>query len=237
MDGMTTHPSSTWLTAERYLELLRREGELLLSVAESSMHLSVPTCPGWTVDDVVFHTGSVYAHKVSSLRLGRRAGEGESSAPPDDADFDADLAWCHAMLHEVAAELAARPPEAPAMPWGDEPKTVAFWQRRMALETAVHRADVEAAKGVITPIDADLALDGIDEVLHVMLTGAGVTTVDGPIVDGERVLVTNSGTSVSGGASDLLLWLWGRAGDHAVMVAGDANAAADLRRALQAATQ
>ena len=35
----------------------------------------------------------------------------------------------------------------------------------------MHRADVEAAAGTVTPVDRELALDGIDEVLLMMLAG------------------------------------------------------------------
>ena len=42
----------------------------------------------------------------------------------------------------------------------------------MAHETAVHRVDAEQSHDVVTPIDARLATDGIDEILRVMLAGA-----------------------------------------------------------------
>ena len=41
----------------------------------------------------------------------------------------------------------------------------------MALEVAVHRYDAELAHDEVTPIPDDLALDGVDEVLRVMLAG------------------------------------------------------------------
>jgi hypothetical protein len=104
----------------------------------------------------------------------------------------------------------------------------------MALETAVHRADVESAVGPVTPIDADLALDGIDELLHVMLADAGIEDVPGPVVGAGRVRVDIAGTSVSAGASDLLLWLWGRTPEGTIEVIGDE---AGLRELLRGATQ
>ena len=41
----------------------------------------------------------------------------------------------------------------------------------MALEAAVHRYDAELAHRDPTPVADDLAVDGIDEVLRVMLAG------------------------------------------------------------------
>jgi hypothetical protein len=42
-------------------------------------------------------------------------------------------------------------------------RPAAFWARRMAHETAVHRADGQIATGRAPVIDADIAADGIDE--------------------------------------------------------------------------
>ena len=44
-------------------------------------------------------------------------------------------------------------------------QTVGFWYRRMALETVVHRVDVETGFGVPRAVNAELAVDGIDEVV------------------------------------------------------------------------
>jgi hypothetical protein len=104
----------------------------------------------------------------------------------------------------------------------------------MAHETAVHRADVESASGPITPIPADLAVDGIDELLRVMLADVGIEDVVGPVHEGGRVQVVVAGTTVMGGASDLLLWLWGRAPAGDVVLTGDEDG---LRELLRSATQ
>ena len=130
------------------------------------------------------------------------------------------------LLHRLAADLARLAPDEPAWTWWEPDQTAGFWQRRMALETAVHRADVESAVGPVTPIDADLALDGIDELLHVMLADAGIEDVPGPVVGAGSVRVDIAGTSVSAGASDLLLWLWGRTPAGPVEVSGGRGRAA-----------
>ena len=59
----------------------------------------------------------------------------------------------------------------PAWSWWEPDQTVGFWYRRMALETVVHRVDVETQFGPPSAIDAALAVDGIDEVLTLMLAG------------------------------------------------------------------
>ncbi len=221
----------TRLTATRYLDLLREEGERLLAAAEGVMDRPVPACEGWLVRDVVEHVGMVYGHKVAALELGHRPEPGDWRGPDPGSD---DIQWCHGLLHRLAADLALASPEDPAWTWWEPDQTAGFWQRRMAQETAVHRADVESASGPITPIDADLAVDGVDEVLHVMLADAGIEDVLGPVVEAGVVRVGIAGTSVTGGASDLLLWLWGRTPTGPVEVTGDARG---LRELLRGATQ
>ena len=59
-------------------------------------------------------------------------------------------------------------------------KDVGFIQRRMAQESAVHRWDAELAVGAPNPIDADLAVDGVDEFLTLFLP-AEEESLAGPI--------------------------------------------------------
>lgn len=165
---MSTPPRSpTALTPSRLLALFRADGERLASVATAhDLTAPAPTCPGWTVGDIVTHTAAVYRRQAAVIRLGRRPAAGEWEEPPaGDASLDSFRAAHHAMLDE----LGGRNPASPAFTrWPRDP-TVAFWYRRMAHETLVHRVDVEVACGDRTPVDAALAVDGIDEVLTVFL--------------------------------------------------------------------
>ncbi len=45
------------------------------------------------------------------------------------------------------------------------PSPRAFWARRQAHETAIHRADAQSPTASMTPSDTDLAADGVDELL------------------------------------------------------------------------
>ena len=70
------------------------------------------------------------------------------------------------------------------------PDTAAFWPRRMAHETSVHRVDAQQAAGAQLPIDTALATDGVDEFLMVHfaedageLTGTGENV---PVADDRR---------------------------------------------------
>jgi uncharacterized protein (TIGR03083 family) len=127
----------------------------------------------------------------------------------------------------------------------------------MAQETAVHRVDVQSAVGDVTPVDTELAADGVDEVLDWFLVGlarhAGLGQRDGTVAvrtGGRWWRVTLAGpdtsldhepgsadATVTAEASELLLWLWGRRPRAAVDVAGDEAAVTALREALTAVTQ
>ena len=65
-------------------------------------------------------------------------------------------------------EFATRKPEDPAATWYTPNQTVGFWIRRMAQETVIHRIDAELGTGRAgRAVPADLAVDGIDELLKV----------------------------------------------------------------------
>ncbi|HEX8003870.1 MAG TPA: maleylpyruvate isomerase family mycothiol-dependent enzyme [Mycobacteriales bacterium] len=238
---------------ERFLDLLRADGDLLLLAAHRGLDPAVPSCPGWTVRDAVVHTAEVYEHKLACIAL---AGERPDPWPPSWPDRDP-LEWyadAHARLVET---LTATDPAAPSWTWWPDDRTAGFWVRRMAQETAVHRADVESAFGPVSPIDAELAVDGVDEVLAMMLAGdwsdlpqpslTGTAAVE---TGGRRwhvdlapalVTVTESGepaaATVAGEPGDVLLWLWGRAPDSAVRIDGDASSVGRFRERLALATR
>jgi uncharacterized protein (TIGR03083 family) len=90
--------------------------------------------------------------------------------PPDLSDR-APVPLLRETFARLLDELRSRGPDAPAYTWYPPDQTVGFWYRRMAQETAVHRVDVELAHEVATPVDAELATDGVDEVLALMLAG------------------------------------------------------------------
>ena len=239
---------------ERYLRLLQSDGLLLASAAAQNLTAEVPTCPGWTVADVVRHTAEVYEHKIACIGL---AGEKPEPWPPSwPVNLDP-LQWFEAAHSRLLAVLTATQDDAPSWTWLPADQTAGFWVRRMAQETAVHRVDAQSAFGAPAPVDDALALDGIDEVLHLMLAGdwsedrqegstgqvtiaeAGRTwTVS---IRPDDIDVVDEGqpadTQVSGSASDLLLWLWGRLPDTAVALSGSLAEVRTLRERLRLATQ
>lgn len=156
------------LAADEYVRALSSNGEALASAAENSLDHPVPTCPAWTVADLVEHTGWVHRHKAERVRRGGTQPPTmqywEQPKPPRDTLLE----WYREGLADLVEVLGATDPQAPAYSWAGDHR-VAFWQRRMAQETLVHRFDAEAAVDRFTPIDPVLAADGVDEFLTVFV--------------------------------------------------------------------
>lgn len=239
----------------RYLQLLAADGALLAKVAERDGSAAVPSCPGWVVRDVVRHTAQVYEHKIACVALG---GPKPDPWPPAWPADPASLDWYQDALGRVLTMLRTTDPAAPAWTWRGANRTAGFWVRRLTLETAVHRVDVELAFGEPTAVDRELAIDGIDELLDLMLAGdwsddpqpelTGAVAVATPgrtwtiRMTADRIDVADTApadvtATVWAEPSALLQWLYGRAGDHVVAVTGDPTTATKLRKRLALATQ
>jgi uncharacterized protein (TIGR03083 family) len=219
----------------------------------------VPTCPAWTVDDLRRHVAVTYLHKVETMR------RGASPDPwPPDLEGEPTPALLDRAHTELVGEFASRADGDAAPTWYDPDQSVGFWVRRMAHETVIHRVDAELAAGAErAEIPAELAADGIDEVLETFLAYASrkwpedfgdLLRDDGGVLvatGGARWLVRfGHGTvriapdtagqaqaQVSGDPAAVLLWLWRRAGDDTVRIDGDRAAAGRLREMMEAATQ
>jgi uncharacterized protein (TIGR03083 family) len=255
---------STRLPWDRYLELVESDTRRLAAVARRDLAVDVPTCPGWTVRDLVLHVAKVYLHKIACTRLGVAPKEPEEWPPPPPQGDPVD--HLEACLAELVSLLRERGPDAPSATWAPDDQTVGFWYRRMAHEAAVHRVDAEASFDQITPVASDLAVDGVDEVLHLFLGGdwsdqaddgwrgispdAGAGKVTEVIagahswrvtLQADRVdVVDGPGAAVAtigGRPSDVMLWLWRRIPVEQIEVAGDLDAVTALHDRLLLATQ
>ncbi|MCX5213736.1 maleylpyruvate isomerase family mycothiol-dependent enzyme [Kitasatospora sp. NBC_00240] len=224
---------------------LRRDAARLAAAAEHNLGAVVPSCPDWTVADLVRHTGVV--HRFWRLvAAGEIAGPGEHVEPPRPADADL-VAWFAEGAERAAATLEGLDPALPRWSWADR-KDVGFIQRRMAQETAVHAWDAVNAAGRDEAVERVLAMDGVDELLAHFLppaapaglaeAGLHLHATDGAAgeaggewtlraVDGRWLVGRLHGKGAAaarGTASDLLLLLWGRRPAERVEVFGDPDA-------------
>ncbi|MFV2172211.1 maleylpyruvate isomerase family mycothiol-dependent enzyme [Actinomadura sp. LOL_016] len=120
----------------------------------------VPTCPEWTLRDLVGHVGQGHRWAADMFRTGGTAVVDELPrvAPADQADWGA---WLRAGADETIAAQAANPGPVAHPLMGDAPS--AMWLRRMLHDTSVHHADATITAGTAFAIAPDLAADEITE--------------------------------------------------------------------------
>jgi uncharacterized protein (TIGR03083 family) len=225
-----------------HLAQLERDGRRLAD-ATTDLEADIPPCPGWTVRDVVTHTGGVHRWAASIVRDRL---DHDPTPPGQDLDQPGSrdpVEWFREGHAALVDTLRSADPDLQCYTLLPAASPRAFWARRQAHETAIHRADVESAAGAITPFPVEFAADGIDEVVNDFATlRRSFRHVDAPRTlalrpdDAEGLTVTlapdgvraNPGAdradaTVSGSASDLYLWLWNR--PAGVEVAGDQDVA------------
>ncbi|MBS4100322.1 maleylpyruvate isomerase family mycothiol-dependent enzyme [Tsukamurella paurometabola] len=145
-----------------WLAALERDGGAIAATSPERLDLDVPTCPGWTVRDLVVHLGGV--HRWAATFLAEGPDSTTRFAPiEDDAPSGAAVTgWYRDRLDGLLRELRRHAPDEPARAFIGR-VTAAFWMRRQALETAVHRWDAENAWNAAAPVESVLAGDGIEE--------------------------------------------------------------------------
>jgi uncharacterized protein (TIGR03083 family) len=152
-----------------HLDALRRQGELMASAAAAAgLAAAVPSCPPWQVKDLLRHTG--YIHRWAARHVAE--GPAEVIDGPSEAEIlrggaaDADLLdWFRAGHVALMETLASADPAVECATFMAAPSPLAFWTRRQAHETAIHRADAELAAGAAPEYPAGFAADGIDELI------------------------------------------------------------------------
>ncbi|WP_158604410.1 maleylpyruvate isomerase family mycothiol-dependent enzyme [Nocardioides mangrovicus] len=213
-----------------HVDHLEAEGARVVAAASRCTgQEAVAACPGWDVDQLLRHLATV--HEWS-----RRAVVGGGAKPPPrrplEADAPADhtslVAWYAELHRRLVDELRDADPDAACWQMWSGPDGPAYWARRQAHETAVHRIDVEIAADRPTPLDAGLAVDGIDELMmlvprllpvtephtvyHLLATDTGDSwrVVAGPELTTVERGHSAEGVQVSGSAADLYAFCWNR---------------------------
>lgn len=148
-----------------FVETLRLDGALLADAAEEAGPDSpVPACPDWQMRDLVTHVGRVHRWATEYVTKG----SDQASRPPAAPELtDAELVpWLREGHHHLVVALHTAPEDLTAWTFLPAPSPLAFWARRQAHETSVHRADAQQAAGAnLTPLPRAFAADGIDELL------------------------------------------------------------------------
>ncbi len=245
-------------TAAQFLTSIENDSKALTAAARKGLDAPVPSCPGWTVRDLVLHTGRIHWQKELIIREGAKNPDFQVGEVEDDL-----IDWFSDGASKMLAAFRSADSSDPAWTWHESDKTVGFWYRRMAHETLIHRVDGELAHGGISQIDPIIAGDGIDEALTLFIAGCpswatielgnSVIRLNTPNrswflrfgnYSGEtrsgRVLsqvpavaleseLSNWDCEVSGAAAALNLWLWGRGTSTELEISGEESLAERLR--------
>ena len=222
------------MDVDTWIDSLREEGRLLADAAAGlSPDDRVPTCPEWDVRKLVRHTGWVHRWAGAMVRDARPEPPGREVVlpggwPPDDGLVD----WFRDGHRQLVSALESAPDHLKCWTFMQAPRARAFWARRQAHETAIHRVDAELVAGAVSGFDAEHAADGIDELLVFFISrpdrgprAPEVKTLKVVASDAGRYWTVSFGPddsvghaggegpvdcTVTGRASDLYLYLWNR---------------------------
>jgi uncharacterized protein (TIGR03083 family) len=194
-------------------------GRFAAAAASGDLDAPVPTCPDWTLTDLVVHLGTVHLWAAHAVTHGTPDGDGTYDGEPAGL-----VEWYRGTARNLVDVLTSREPDAPAWTFGPV-KVAGFWRRRQVHETLVHLYDALAAVGRedAWSVGPALAWDGVDEVASFFYPRQVRLERITPLVGTLRLVPTDvdaaaleigSGDPVAeltGPSSYLLLALWKRA--------------------------
>jgi uncharacterized protein (TIGR03083 family) len=158
------------LGIDRYLDELRAQtADMAESIRAADGELRVPTCPEWTLLQLIGHLGR--ASRWAATIITSRATAPvpfeavDDREPPDDPDDRP--GWLVEGGNMLADAAAKAGPDTAVWSWSED-RTVGFWLRRILHETVIHRADAAFTVGARYAVAADLAADGISEWLGIL---------------------------------------------------------------------
>ena len=253
--GPTPEPE---LAMDEWIASIDRESRALArAMARAGLDAPVPTCPEWRVRDLLHHLGGVHrwaATHVSEARtsaMGKDEEEAAMASYPGDASLPEWFEEGHRTLCQV---LVDAPSDLRCWTFLPAPSPLAFWARRQAHETEIHRADAEFAAGSDgVSFPAGVAGDGIEEILFGFGSRPRRLRLDAeyrlaliPLDRSEGWLVhlgpsgiraqRQAGAAdcrVRGTASDLYLLLWNRLPGTALEIEGNRAALESWQRTMR----
>ncbi len=221
------------------LEVIGQAGaDVAARAGAAELSVPVPTCPGWSVADLVAHQGMVHRWAVAVLSL-----DETPVAPHEEflrtVPADQLVPWFLDGARMLVEKLRTVEPDVPATVFlQNAPPPRHFWARRQAHETTIHSVDALAGALGRPPtaseasVDRDVAVDGIDELVTGFFPRGRSKLADlGPlaiavvptdserrwtmtVADGRLTTVrehrAGAQTTLTGTAAQLYLGLWNR---------------------------
>jgi uncharacterized protein (TIGR03083 family) len=145
-------------------EIVTQTELLATDLKAADLRAPVPSCPGWSLGNLVRHIGGGHRWAEEIVRTRATAFRPDDQVRKLDGDDSAELpgAWLVEGAQQFAGTLREAGPNAELWTPFDY-GTTSFWARRFAHETLVHRADATLAAGTGFVAAQDIALDAVDE--------------------------------------------------------------------------
>jgi uncharacterized protein (TIGR03083 family) len=160
------------LAHDRYCDEIVVQTDLLRDILRGAdLSVTVPTCPDWTLGQLVRHIGGNHRALETAVRTGTAVedpvGQVPDVAGPDGDDPVALDAWLADATAGLAGTLRDAGPAVEAQVWVIR-RSTAFWARRAANDLVVHRADAAGTVRAGYAVAPDLAADAVDELLELI---------------------------------------------------------------------
>jgi uncharacterized protein (TIGR03083 family) len=139
-----------------------------------SLDVQVPTCPEWTLFDLVEHLGEGRRSWAATVAAGPAASaKSASEGPAAPREREALLAWLAASTQQLLDALRKAGPDRGCWTWwgtSQSPQTCGAVARHQLQEIAVHTYDAQVTLGAPQPLPDEVALDGVEEFLSTCCT-------------------------------------------------------------------
>lgn len=207
-------------------EIARSSARMAELITAENSDAKVPSCPQWTLLDLVAHIGEVQNFWANCIREGNAnapwPGEGSKPDSPQDAGK-----WLRIQTRSLIDAIDSTEDKSPCWTWWDEPQTALAVARHQVQEAELHRWDAELAVSTPSPIPVEIATDGIPEFLHVHRFS--IQKLELPHI---QLIASDTDTNwnmnesaentvgITGTASDLVLFLTGRCPIEKLSVVG-----------------
>ena len=204
---------------ELAVRCIRADAAALAAAARRDPAAAVPSCPDWSMPDLVNHIGRL--HRWVGIIVVERRTEAVDVRKIHDGpeDMDARIAWFEEGAEVLAEGFAGIAEDEVVWNWRHGAQPVRFWMRR-----AVH--GVDEFGDLWLPLWRPSALEvSTSESMHLHCTDTEGEwmirfTPNGPVVSREHA---KGDVAVRGSASDLYLLMWNRVGPERFEVFGDAS--------------
>lgn len=208
-------------------EIARSSARIAELITAENSAAKVPSCPEWTLLDLVSHIGEVQSFWANCIREGNPdapwQGEGAKPDSPQESGK-----WLRAQTRLLIDAIESTSDTSPCWTWWGEPLTALAVSRHQIQEAEVHRWDAELAVSTPSPIPVDVAIDGIPEFLHVhrdAIQKVKLPHIQLSATDSKGSWHINESeidtVTISGSASDLVLFLFGRCPVDKLSVGGN----------------